>query len=249
MQPTYEHVSIIIGATGGIGRSLVTELTNDGHRLVLGARDRRQVETLAEEVGALPYALDATHFDQVKWLFDYTVEQHGRVDSVVNLVGSILLKPAHLTTPDELKDVIGKNLYSAFFTVKAAARAMMSNGGSIVLMSSAAARIGLPNHEAISLAKAGIEGLTRSAAATYALRNIRVNAVAPGLIRTPLSAPLLSSGDGESRSIEMHPLKRIGDPSDVASVIRWLLDPQDGRWITGQVIGVDGGLATVRPRT
>jgi NAD(P)-dependent dehydrogenase (short-subunit alcohol dehydrogenase family) len=241
-------VTAVIGATGGIGRVLVRELTRAGHRLVLGSRNREEVEELAEDVGALAYPLDATHVDQVKWMVDHTCDHFGRIDAMVNLAGSILLKPAHLTTADELKDVVSKNLFTSFFAVRAAARAMMTTGGSIVLMSSAAARVGIQNHEAIAAAKAGVEGLVRSAAATYAHRNIRVNAIAPGLVRTPMSEPILSSGDGESRSIEMHPLKSIGDPEDISSAIRWLVDPTEGRWVTGQVIGVDGGLATLRPR-
>lgn len=242
-------VSVVIGATGGIGRVVVQALADAGHRMVVGARTREDVEALAEEVAAVPYPLDATHFDQVKWMVDHTVEQFGRIDGIVNLAGSILLKPAHLTTPDELKDVVSKNLYTAFFTVKAAARAMMVNGGgSIVLMSSAAARFGLPNHEAIAAAKAAVDGLVRSAASTYSNRGVRVNGIAPGLVRTPMSQAILSNGDGEARSQAMHPLGSIGEPTDIAGAIRWLLDPTASRWVTGQVIGIDGGLSSIRSR-
>ena len=116
-------------------------------------------------------------------------------------------------------------------------------GGSIVLISSAGARVGLVNHEAIAAAKAGILGLALSAAASYASRGIRVNCVAPGLVRTPLTA----NGAALKGSIAMHPLGRIGEPSDVASAIEWFLDPAQS-WVTGQVLGIDGGLATLRTR-
>ena len=114
-------------------------------------------------------------------------------------------------------------------------------------MSSAAARIGLANHEAIAAAKAGVEGLARSAASTYAPRGVRINVVAPGLVRTPLSARLVGNDASVKASVAMHALGRIGEPDDVASLIEYLLDPSH-RWVTGQVFGVDGGLSTLRPR-
>jgi NAD(P)-dependent dehydrogenase (short-subunit alcohol dehydrogenase family) len=175
------------------------------------------------------------------------MEQFGRVDGVVNCIGSLLLKPAHLTSEAEWETTLSVNLTSAFYAVKAAVGAMMKSGGSIVLISSAAARVGLPNHEAIAAAKAGIEGLVLSAASSYAARNIRVNGVAPGLIRTPMTEKILSNPASEKASVAMHPLRRVGEPTDVASLAEWLLDPANS-WATGQVFGIDGGLSTVRTR-
>ena len=123
----------------------------------------------------------------------------------------------------------------------------MTAGGSIVLVSSAAARVGLPNQEAIAAAKAGVIGLTLSAAATYASRGVRVNCVAPGLVRTPLTARITANESSLKASIAMHALGRVGEPADVAGAIDWLLGPESS-WVTGQVLGVDGGLATVRTR-
>jgi NAD(P)-dependent dehydrogenase (short-subunit alcohol dehydrogenase family) len=124
---------------------------------------------------------------------------------------------------------------------------MRNGGGSVVLVSSSAAHVGLANHEAIAAAKGGVEALVRAAAATYAPRGIRVNAVAPGLVRTPLSARITENPAGEKASVAMHALGRLGEPADVAAAIQWLLGPDSG-WVTGQVQRVDGGLATVRPR-
>ena len=115
-----------------------------------------------------------------------------------------------------------------------------------MLCSTAAAGSGLPNHEAIAAAKGGVEALTRSAAATYAGRKLRFNAVAPGLVRTPLAAAITGNERALEHSEKMHPLGRVGEPDDVASAITWLLDPANS-WVTGQILGVDGGLASVRP--
>lgn len=129
------------------------------------------------------------------------VNHYGRLDGVANCVGSLLLKPAHLTSAAEWHATLATNLGSAFATVRAAARAMMKTGGSIVLVSSVAARLGLANHEAIAAAKAGVGGLVISAAAAYAARGIRVNAVAPGMVRTPLTARLTQSEAALKRSM------------------------------------------------
>ncbi len=175
------------------------------------------------------------------------VQLHGRVDGVANCVGSLLLKSAHSTTEAEWSSTIATNLTTEFAVVRAAAEAMLNAGGSIVLVSSAAARLGLANHEAIAAAKAGVVGLTLSAAATYGRRGIRVNCVAPGLVRTPMTAPLTANEASLKASMAMHALGKIGEPQDVAAAIEWLLSSGQ-RWVTGQVLGIDGGLGSVRSR-
>jgi NAD(P)-dependent dehydrogenase (short-subunit alcohol dehydrogenase family) len=189
--------------------------------------------------------VEATDPDKIDACADAAAAALGGLDGITNCVGSILLKPAHLTSTADWQATIATNLTSAFGCVRAAGRLLKAEGGSVVLVSSAAARVGLANHEAIAAAKAGIMGLVLSAAATYARQKIRFNAVAPGLVRTPLAAGLVASELAEKASIGMHPLGRLGEPGDVARAIVWLLDPAQS-WVTAQVIGVDGGLADVK---
>ena len=239
-------VVLILGATGGIGGALARRLAAQGTMLLLASRDAARLEALSVETGGTPIVLDATRPAEVEAAAAKAVETHGRLDGLANCVGSILLKPAHLTSEEEWDGVVSTNLKSAYATVRTAARAMTA-GGSVVLVSSAAARLGLASHEAIAAAKAGVIGLTLSAAATYAPKGLRVNAVAPGLVRTPMTARITGNETALKASTALHALGRVGEPEDVASAIAWLLDPAQS-WVTGQVIGVDGGLATLRSR-
>lgn len=238
---------VVIGATGGIGAELCRLLCAYGAHVVAASRNSDKVRQLAENIGVRPFTLDATDVDQVAACLADAQQTFDRVDGVANCVGSLLLKPAHLTSNTEWQTTLATNLTTAFATVHAGAKAMLQTGGSIVLVSSAAARVGLANHEAIAAAKAGIIGLTLAAAASYAARGIRVNCVAPGLVRTPLTAQLIANEASLNASAAMHPLGRIGEPSEVATAMAWLLDPKQS-WITGQVLGIDGGLATLRTR-
>lgn len=189
--------------------------------------------------------VDAARFAEVEAVAARAAAELGRLDGVACCVGSLLLKPAHLTSEEELEQTLAANVRTAFAAVRAGARAL-SPGGSVALCSSAAARLGLPNHEAIAASKAAVEGLVRSAAATYAPR-LRVNAVAPGLVRTPLAGRITGSEPALKASVALHAMGRVGDAEDVSRALAFLLDPAQS-WVTGQVVGVDGGLAVVRGR-
>lgn len=239
---------LVFAATSGIGTALARRLAGGGATLTITGRDSDRIASLARDVGVAYAVVDATDFDAVDLCVREAAERTGRLDGVINCAGSLLLKPAHLTRADEFAATIAASLTTAFAVTRAAARTLGElGGGSIALVSSAAARTGLANHEAIAAAKAGIIGLTLSAAATYASRNVRVNCVAPGLVRTPLTRRITGSPSAEQASIAMHALARLGEPDDVASALAWLVAPENA-WITGQVLGVDGGLGTVRAR-
>ncbi len=240
-------IFLLFGASGAIGSALARRLSAQGAHLVLVGRRREPLVELADEVAGVPIEADARDFDQVAEVFSEAATLPGTLRGAVCCVGSILLKPAHLTSADDYQDTIATNLTAAFATVRSGARALRKQGGSIVLVSSAAASIGLPNHEAIAAAKAGIEGLARSAAATYAGSGIRVNAVSPGLIDSSLSQRIVGNPKALEASLALHAVKRPGRPDEVASIIEWLLGAES-EWVTGQVWGVDGGLGTLKAR-
>ena len=165
-----EHsvVHLILGAAGGIGSAVCRRLAAAGATVVLAGRTSDRLDELARELGAVKWDLDVSEPRCVESVVAEVQQRFGRVDGVANCIGSLLLKPSHLTSFEEWHGVISANLTSAFAVVRSAAKAMQQHGGSIVLVSSAAARMGLANHEAIAAAKAGVIGLTLSAAATYA---------------------------------------------------------------------------------
>ncbi len=237
---------LILGGSGAIGGELAGLLTAQGARVVVAGRDRPRLEAVAARTGAQAETVEASSAASVDALFDRAAETLGGLDGVASCVGSVLLKPAHRTSPEEWDQVVGTNLSSAFWTVRAAGR-VMAGGGAVVLTSTAAAQVGLPNHEAIAAAKAGIEGLARSAAASYASRNLRFNVVAPGLVRTPLTAGIVNHAPSLAASMALHAVRRVGEPGDIARMIAFLLDPRND-WITGEVFAVDGGLGRIKAR-
>ncbi len=240
-------MTAIIGSTGTIGSVLARRLVRHGHRLLLVGRNEAKLSALSEELDQ-PFAkVDLSNSQSLEAALEQAAETAGGINGIVNCVGSLLLKSAHTTTDEEFRAIVETNLFTAFATVRAGARILREQGGTIVLFASAAAEIGIANHEAIAAAKAGVIGLARSAAASYASKNIRVNVVSPGLIRTEMTKRIWESSASSTASAQMHALGRLGEPEQVASLVDWLISSEND-WITGQVIGVDGGLGHILSR-
>lgn len=240
---TFDGKIIVIGGiTGGIGSKLAARLAASGATLTGFSRNGG-----SGDFGEVA-ACDATDANQLDAYFDQTLAAHGRIDAYAHALGSIYLKPAHLTPPDDWNATLLQNLGSAFYALRACAKRMQSNNyGNLLFFSSAAAQIGIANHEAIAAAKGGIEAMVRSAAATYASRGLRINAIAPSLTDTPLAQPLLASDQARQMSEKMHPLGKIGNPDEVASLACWLLS-DEAQMVTGQTFVSDGGLSAILPK-
>lgn len=241
--------ALITGASGGLGQALARRLADAGWKLALAGRDLGRLRD-ADPAGAHTLLVsDVSHPEGAASLLAQCQDRFGHPpDALAHCVGSVWVAPLHRTAPEQYRACLAANLDSAFHTLAAWVGALRAAklGGAAVFVSSAAARIGTPNHEAVAAAKAGLEGLVRAAAATYAPAGIRVNAVAPGLMETPATAGLIGSPQAREAVAKQYPLPGIGDPAELAELMAWLLSPNAAR-VTGQVWSLDGGFSVIRP--
>jgi NAD(P)-dependent dehydrogenase (short-subunit alcohol dehydrogenase family) len=240
---------IIGGVSGGIGSALAKRLIKSGNTVVGFARDQKRLDELqAEHPEIRTYRCDATDPEALKSCFDEIKSSFEQIDAYVHAIGSIFIKPAHLTSDEDWNQTLQTNLYSAFYALRAVTAHMnKQSSGSCLFFSTSAARAGIANHEAIAAAKGGIEAMVRSAAATYASRKIRVNAIAPSLTDTPLAGPMTQNSKMLEASRRMHPLNDIAQPDDVASLAEWLLS-ENAKFVTGQIFALDGGISSIVPK-
>ena len=237
---------LIIGGGSDIAQQLANKLTQNDYTVTMLVRNNESLDAqIASKVTVVNG--DALSSEDLTNAIEVAKQQgDGKISGMAHLVGSVLIRPPHAVKLDAFEEVIQTNLVSAFMALSMTCKSLLkSGGGRVVFTSSVAASLGLVNHEAIAAAKGGIESMVRSAAATYAQRNIRVNAVAPGLTDTKLSAPIIRTDSMRDSAVSMIPMKRINKPEEIAETMFWLLTSAPDN-LTGQIMHLDGGMRNVR---
>ena len=232
---------LIFGATGSIGSSLAEQLNASNQEVHLVARNEDELKMLSGNIGcsySVADVLDEGFIESIK----ADVSEHS-IKGVAYCVGSIDLKPLQRVSESDLHNCMKLNLYSAIEVIKGFQDELKKSSGSIVLFSSVAAQKGFTNHTIIASAKAAIEGLTVTLAAEFA-PYIRVNCIAPSLTSSKISRSMLKSPVVAEALAKAHPMKKLGEGKDSAALAKFLLS-EDSSWVTGQVIGVDGGRSSL----
>jgi NAD(P)-dependent dehydrogenase (short-subunit alcohol dehydrogenase family) len=234
---------LIYGGSGGIGSATARALHARGYDLHLVGRSREKLAPIADELGASFTVGDV----QESSMFSQAAQEAGSpLAGLVYAVGTINLGSLRRLTEADFMDDFRVNALGAALAVQAAWPALRKSddGASVVLFSSIAASQGFTFHASMGMAKGAVSGLTLSLAAELA-PHVRVNAIAPSLVRTPLAEGILRSEQMAKSLAELHPLPRLGTAGDIAALAAFLISPESS-WITGQILGVDGGRSTLR---
>ena len=227
---------LIIGGTSGIGLEITKLLVAKNNQVIVISRQKRNIEELNNVIF---YSADVTK------PIEELPEIDDKLNGLVYCPGTINLKPFKNLKIDDFKYDFEINFLGAVKKInKYLNNLYQTDGASIVLFSTVAVQTGMPYHSSIASAKGAVEGLTRSLAAEFAPK-IRVNCIAPSLTNTPLAEKFLNSESKLQSSIDRHPLKRIGNPTEIAELVYFLLSDSSS-FITGQIIKVDGGISSIR---
>lgn len=227
---------IVVGGSSGIGYELTKQLSEAGHSITVLSRSKGELDSLS----------NVTHIE-----YDVTSEEEPNidldtVDGFAYCPGTINLKPFQGLKPKDFQEDFDINVKGAVKTLQSVVKTMKKGeGSSIVFFSTVAVSQGMPFHASVAASKGALEGITRSLAAELAPK-IRVNCIAPSVTDTPLASRILSSDDKKKSSGGRHALNRVGTAKEVARMATFLLSDESS-WMTGQIIGLDGGMSAVRP--
>ena len=243
-------VTIITGASGGIGKSVAQKVLEEGSKAVLVSRNKNKLKKTVEELGKnddlIYMAADVSHESEVLSVIEQTLTAFDKIDNLINCAAIINdPTPFHLMTEDQWTNLINVNLKGTFQPIKAVIPLMIEQkSGNIINISSLLGVRAIPKvpFSVYGVTKAGIIMLTKSIAVEYGQYNIRCNCIAPSTIRSPMMEPYLQDENAKRMLEGSFPLKRIGDPEDVANAILFLAS-DDSKWITGTVMTLDGGIS------
>lgn len=227
---------VVIGAGKGIGLSISKVVYESNHLVAITKSESEELNTLGIAYQQIQIGRDDLS----------SLNLPETIDALVYCPGSINLKPFNRLTESDFMNDYQQNVIGAVHIIQKALPALKKSGNaSVVLFSTVAAKLGMPFHASIAASKAAVEGLCKSLAAEYAASHIRFNVIAPSLTDTKLSSALLSSDEKRDAAAKRHPLNKIGHPDHMAQLVKFLIS-DDAEFITGQVIGADGGLGSVR---
>lgn len=237
------NVALVTGGGTGIGRAIAEYWVQHGGQVVVCGRREGPLEAVCETLGdsASYVRMDLAERGDPERTAKAVQERHGRLDTLINNGGTFLLRSLAESTDDEIERVFRVNVFGLLALTRACTPLLVQSQGSVVNLSSTVAQGVLPGSIAYAGSKAAVEQITRCLAAELGPRGVRVNCVAPGLVATDMTTTLRRDPDSLNAVIQDTPLRRVGEPADIAPSVAFL-GSKEGGWVTGQVVQASGGL-------
>lgn len=235
----HQRTVLVTGASSGIGRQIALSCAGAGATVIVTGRNPERLQALLDELGGSPHSIIVADLNEEAQIAELS-KAIGKIDGLVHSAGIAALSPLRMASREHIESQLATNLIAPMLLTRyLLARQCIRNGGSIVFISSISAHIGVRGVSAYSASKAAVEGMARSLSIELAPRQVRVNCLAPGFVRTPMLEAASTTIGGLDTTIAKYPLG-IGQPEDVANAALFFLAPAS-RWITGTTLVLDGG--------